>query len=450
VTTNLGLNVKAGLQLWLDGKDQTSMTITGASTVTQWRDKSGLFNHTTSVTGTPQLGVNGITFSNSYFNLANECLPFNDTNFTMYIIVRSPTGNAGLLTAGNGLYIAYDSGGARLGFQGFNGGGTITNVSIQSSLAIYTITYSSSGYNYRQYINGIQSTNTNGNGPRNQTSSPNQLGFAAYGAFGMIVGEMLVFNSTHTTSQRENVEGYLAWKWGIQTTLPSNHPYLNSPPGTVAPQAVVLLNATNYSGSGAWLDESGNGKNATRQVGTIAKSAAGNSLVFDGSTAWTLPNLNLAWGAWTASVWYKPTGTPTGSNKQFVFGQQDFGNGKNNIVITYDFTWSGALLRAGYWTPMNGGFFGANIPLTTNNWVHIVSTYDGNIRRTYANNVLLSTNSVTIPSLDGGAGYVIGGYFQAQSNYVVGEIGHVSVYNGALSQSEVSTLFNQTKGAFIP
>jgi hypothetical protein len=261
--------------------------------------------------------------------------------------------------------------------------------------------------------------------------------------------DVLVYSTALTTTQRQDVEGYLAWKWGIQTTLPSNHPYRNSAPTPVAPQPLVFLNATNYSGSGAWLDESGNGKNATKSVGTIAKSAAGNSLVFDGSTAWSLPNLSLGAGNWTTSVWYKPTGTPTGSSKQALFAQNDGGNGKNNIVITYDFNWSGTILKAGYFTPFNG-FFGTDIPLTTNNWVHIVSTYDGNIRRTYANNVLLGTANVTTPSLDGGAAYLIGGYFQSAANYIVGEIGHVCVYNGALSQGEVSDLYNQTRPTFIP
>jgi hypothetical protein len=28
-----------------------------------------------------------------------------------------------------------------------------------------------------------------------------------------------------TTTQRQQVEGYLAWKWGLQTALPTTHPY---------------------------------------------------------------------------------------------------------------------------------------------------------------------------------------------------------------------------------
>jgi hypothetical protein len=28
-----------------------------------------------------------------------------------------------------------------------------------------------------------------------------------------------------TTTQRQQVEGYLAWKWGLNASLPTTHPY---------------------------------------------------------------------------------------------------------------------------------------------------------------------------------------------------------------------------------
>ena len=300
-TNDIELNITSGLQLWLDAKDNSTMTITpGTTTVTQWRDKSGLLNNATAV-GTPQLGTTGIQFDNSSsFNLADGCLPYNDTDYTMYIIVRAPNGNSGLLTAGNGLYIAYDGAGARLGFQGYNGGGTMTNVSIQSALAIYTITYSSSGYNYKQYINGTQAANSNGTGPRNQTSTPNRLGTAAYVAKGMIVGEMLAFNGTHTTAQRQDIEGYLAWKWGTQATLPSSHPYYSYAPRRVIPKTYDLnvtgglqlwLDGADVLGNGTvpasgsavttWSDKSGSNNNATGYGGLTYSNS---SVVFNGTS----------------------------------------------------------------------------------------------------------------------------------------------------------------------
>ncbi len=42
--------------------------------------------------------------------------------------------------------------------------------------------------------------------------------------------EILVFNSQITTTQRQQIEGYLAWKWGLVSSLPSTHPYKLFPP----------------------------------------------------------------------------------------------------------------------------------------------------------------------------------------------------------------------------
>jgi hypothetical protein len=42
--------------------------------------------------------------------------------------------------------------------------------------------------------------------------------------------EVLVYTSVPTQLQRQQVEGYLAWKWGLQATLPANHPYKNIRP----------------------------------------------------------------------------------------------------------------------------------------------------------------------------------------------------------------------------
>jgi hypothetical protein len=44
------------------------------------------------------------------------------------------------------------------------------------------------------------------------------------------ISEMFVFNTTLTTQQRQQVEGYLAWKWGLQRSLPSTHAYAKFSP----------------------------------------------------------------------------------------------------------------------------------------------------------------------------------------------------------------------------
>jgi hypothetical protein len=42
------------------------------------------------------------------------------------------------------------------------------------------------------------------------------------------IQEILFYNSVLTLSQRQLVEGYLAWKWGVQTNLPVAHPYYST------------------------------------------------------------------------------------------------------------------------------------------------------------------------------------------------------------------------------
>lgn len=44
------------------------------------------------------------------------------------------------------------------------------------------------------------------------------------------LAEVVAIRSNLSTDDRQRLEGYLAWKWGLETNLPSNHPYKYSPP----------------------------------------------------------------------------------------------------------------------------------------------------------------------------------------------------------------------------
>jgi hypothetical protein len=44
------------------------------------------------------------------------------------------------------------------------------------------------------------------------------------------VAEVIVYSTTPTAQQRQQIEGYLAWKWGLVASLPASHPYKNYPP----------------------------------------------------------------------------------------------------------------------------------------------------------------------------------------------------------------------------
>jgi hypothetical protein len=44
------------------------------------------------------------------------------------------------------------------------------------------------------------------------------------------VGDFICFNPSHTVSDRQTSEGLLAWKWGLVSSLPVDHPYKNAAP----------------------------------------------------------------------------------------------------------------------------------------------------------------------------------------------------------------------------
>jgi len=76
------------------------------------------------------------------------------------------------------------------------------------------------------------------------------------------LGEIIVFQDELSVSNRQKIEGYLAWKWGLQANLPSSHPYYNSAPVATgsAPSTLSNLsvaNITSYGFDVSWSTGSG-------------------------------------------------------------------------------------------------------------------------------------------------------------------------------------------------
>ena len=42
------------------------------------------------------------------------------------------------------------------------------------------------------------------------------------------IAELIAYDAPLTTIQRQQIEGYLAWKWGLQSALPATHPFISS------------------------------------------------------------------------------------------------------------------------------------------------------------------------------------------------------------------------------
>lgn len=241
--------------LWLDAADVGTLNLTG-STVNTWTDKAS------SIPFGRKNGT-GITYSNSLVNLASDAFLKNNSGsitigqtFTFFLVASNTTGTQAaaiyLSTAGSGqpgIYVEWATPTNYRFTYRFpigQGGGTTVLIPVSSGvlpLTIGTFYRVASGANYQlgMGINGsLQPTTTpdTTSGPLDSCSvlafgtnyqNDNQTNRPLTGA----IAEIIVYNAELSAAQREQVEGYLAWKWDLQTSLPIGHPYRNIPTFTL-------------------------------------------------------------------------------------------------------------------------------------------------------------------------------------------------------------------------
>jgi len=113
----------------------------------------------------------------------------------------------------------------------------------------------------------------------NPASTNNIFYIGNDGGFGakFNLGELCVYNDYLETPFRNILEGYLAWKWGIQSNLPAVHPYaLSAPTLQSLTEVNALSQPTDISGLTMWLDA---GDTATLTGNLwLDKSALSNNL----------------------------------------------------------------------------------------------------------------------------------------------------------------------------
>jgi hypothetical protein len=100
--------------------------------------------------------------------------------------------------------------------------------------SIYSIVNSTTASNNNVSVNGTgyslsTSAIASGYATSNITYGINMASVTNYQA-SLDVFEILFFQRNLTLSERQQVEGYLAWKWGIQNNLPNTHPYYSAKP----------------------------------------------------------------------------------------------------------------------------------------------------------------------------------------------------------------------------
>jgi hypothetical protein len=231
--------------LWLDANDNS--TITAASgAVSQWNDKSGnALNVAQSTsadrptTATMQ-GHGAMAFNTQWLDSSTATLT--GTAFSVFYVGSfGAQSNAG---GGYAAVIGMSSGASGIDV-GMSGTTTVTQIASYPGAALKTastvVTQNAPGiFGYMSDggtgvpafdYDGTMETTT---AQTIVTATANTyIGDTAPGggrSFTGMLGEMLVYNRAVTSTERQKIEGYLACKWALQSTLPSGHPYKTACP----------------------------------------------------------------------------------------------------------------------------------------------------------------------------------------------------------------------------
>jgi hypothetical protein len=261
--------------LWLDATDVNGTGRNPATgTITSWTDKSGAGNSSTASGGTPTLTANslngkpGVAFSSassSYIQVPRVVT----SNWSIFIVFSTtqtgpnctPTPGPGQAHtdalgnhwwSGQGIFDGEVGGsvndmgislcGSPSAYLGYGTGNLATNTDTTEFSAVAVNTGSgfigeffrtASSGTLEMYVNGaFQVTTTGGTADR---ISPNlKIGTiqtlpAGYFFTGTVY-EIVCYSRVLTTIERQQVEGYFAWKWGLKASLGSGHPFFFIPP----------------------------------------------------------------------------------------------------------------------------------------------------------------------------------------------------------------------------
>ena len=478
------------LQLWLDAADTGTISLSGPS-VTQWADKSrsGL--------------VAGVNNSLPYPTYTSGATPY--VEFGQYQALRIPVWNYSsswtVIVAMNSVSL-----GARWFISVYDNLPLVYMGMAQPGNKIFSGLLPSAPIDITgNHIECTMAQNTNSTGDYNwyrdaQLQYTNTVGYnvPSTGGVGLGIGanqsgdydiegtyqiyELLIFNEYLSTPVRNQVEGYLAWKWGLQTNLPSEHPYYNNSPivmnsfgiyrpqnlpippiaiyPTLRPSGPIVLtnlefyldagNIASYPGSGStWTDLAGSGLVTTLYGSPTYNSANGGYLEFvPSSTQYAATNASLAvLTNFTIEVWHYYNNTHSG-NAPCILSEIWAGTPINYTLGCA--TNSYATLQAAYYG--TGGWHATNnsYSLPSTGWYHIVGTYDGTNLKLYINNVLTQTEASSATPESSSLGIHIMRRWDQSGEVDLwgGYLAVLRIYSGALTAEQVTTNYNASKARF--
>ncbi len=237
----------AGCQLWLDASDTSSRTLSGQN-VTAWNDKSGNGYHMNTSTAAavwtgsaeyPTIGtsINGLQTVNfrAQAGLKQSTVLDGAKNIFWLGRIAAPVGSGGgdtYFLLGNDT--SYDWHGNPYGSTFLHPNAANSGIYNASPASLFTTdanailntTFSSVRLPSAPNVSLLSVGGITGPTPYKGIcyDRANHIGWCGD------LAEVLVFSNALSTPQRQQVEGYLAWKWGLQAHLPGDHLYKSAAP----------------------------------------------------------------------------------------------------------------------------------------------------------------------------------------------------------------------------
>ena len=320
----------SGCSLWLDGADPAGNGVIPANgtSITSWVDKSLSGNtcsnassinspvlYSSILNGKPVLSFTGPAVLNTTTSqwLDNTVMTFPNTKNTIFALVYNDNSTSKSFTANN--YIISGRADALISYSSYSGNNFATVIGSGSGWNDLNTNTPSQNMNGVWAITGM-TLNTNVLTPYYNGTALNTKSGTMGSTTGFIIGdapsgyrgqcwngymaEIIMFPTVLGNTQRQQVEGYLAWKWGLQGNLPAGHPYKNinnnyNPFPSTTPALTRSISSifkpTNYTGCQLWLDAWDPLGNGSRQKSPLTltswvdkSSSARHANMFNGSS----------------------------------------------------------------------------------------------------------------------------------------------------------------------
>lgn len=231
--------------LWLDATDMATLSMfpdipSGLDRVTQWNDKSGNSRNATEISAgrdpyyVDLLGKKWVLFGDGNY-LKIDSTFFVGNNFHFFIVYKPFLLNTTRQTIfSNGNNDATNVFNIEVnGTQGISAFRLTTSMIAVNNIIdeVNIFEYERNGTTNRLSRAGnLLSSNTNATNYAN-SSQPSLIGARRASPltqpFSGLIGELIITTGNLTTTNKNLIEGYLTWKWGLQSKLPLDHPYFN-------------------------------------------------------------------------------------------------------------------------------------------------------------------------------------------------------------------------------